>query len=434
MKCLSVKAGLSARVCSSDGPAHLFELDVLRGFLSWWVVVCHAMWLAGCTIDTLGPIGKLAMDGFAAVDGFIILSGFVITKLIAEKREPYGVFISRRILRLFPIFLVALVVAIFVRPLIAFTLANAKLVPIYYDGFWRDEQAHFWPQFFAHLTMLHGVLPNSILPHAAVALLVPAWSLSLEFQYYLVAPLFDFINRRFGTVGWFLLIAGSIAANRAYIQTIGPQYDHASILFAKLPLFFVGMTSYWIYCDLSKKHERACSALLFAGAPLFGYLTNSLPLTIWLSVFALIIAKDENCDVAWLKRSLAWPPLAFLGRISYATYLVHFPLQWIAKSAITRFSPEMSRTGQIFGILAISAPLTIVASALLYRFVEKPGIEFGRRLFLGPQAKVPYSRTICTCRHESREPGAVLVACQGLGRTCKKISQSHSWSNETNLR
>jgi peptidoglycan/LPS O-acetylase OafA/YrhL len=384
MNCLSGEAGLSAHVSSSEGPAHLFELDVLRGFLSWWVVVCHAMWLAGCTIDTLGPIGKLAMDGFAAVDGFIILSGFVITKLIVEKREPYGVFIARRILRLFPIFLVALAAAIFVRPLIAFALTNANPIPIYYDGIWRDEQAHFWPQLFAHLTMLHGVLPNSILPHAAVALLVPAWSLSLEFQYYLVAPFFDFINRRFGTVGWLLLVASAIAANRAYNQTVGAQYDHASILPAKLPLFFVGMTSYWIYCELSKKHERTSSALLLAGAPLLGYLTHSLPLAIWLSVFALIIAKDENRDVAWLKRFFAWPPFAFLGRISYSTYLVHFPLQWVAKSAITRFSPEMSRAEQIIGILAISAPLTLGASVLLYRFVEKPGIEFGRRLFTPP--------------------------------------------------
>jgi peptidoglycan/LPS O-acetylase OafA/YrhL len=229
--------------------------------------------------------------------------------------------------------------------------------------------------------MLHGVVPNSILPHAAIALLVPAWSLSLEFQYYLVAPLFDFINRRFGAAGWFLLIAGCIAANRAYNQTVGVQYDHASILFAKLPLFFVGMTSYWIYCEVSKKHERVPSALLLAGSPLLGYLTHSIPLAIWLSVFALIIAKDENCDVAGLKRLLAWPLLAFLGRISYSTYLVHFPLQWAAKAAITRFLPEMSRVAQIIGILAISAPLTFVASALLYRFVEKPGIEFGRRLF-----------------------------------------------------
>jgi len=188
--------------------------------------------------------------------------------------------------------------------------------------------------------MLHGVVPDSILPHAAVALLVPAWSLSLEFQYYLVASVFDFINQRFGATGWFLLIAGSIAANRAYNHTIGAQYDHASILFAKLPFFFVGMTSYWIYQELSKKHERVSSALLLAAAPLLGYITHSLPLAIWLSVFALIIAKDENRDVAWIKRLLAWPILSFVGRISYSTYLIHFPLQWVAKSAITRFSPK----------------------------------------------------------------------------------------------
>jgi peptidoglycan/LPS O-acetylase OafA/YrhL len=385
MKHLSAEATFSRSVRTGKEPVNLFELDVLRGFLSWWVVVCHAMWLAGCTIDTLGPLGKLAMDGFAAVDVFIILSGFVITKLSAEKREPYGVFISRRILRLFPMFLVALAASIYVRPLIASVLANAKPVPIYYDGIWQDEQAHFWMQLFAHLTMLHGIVPNIILPHAAIALLVPAWSISLEFQYYLVAPLFGFIAQRLGPASWFLLTAGSILANRVYNATIGAQYDHASVLFAKLPLFFVGMTSYLIYCELYKKYERLPSALLLAGAPLLGYLTHSLPLAIWLAAFALIIASDANCHVARLKRLLAWPPLSFLGKVSYSTYLVHFPLQWVAKWGITRFAPGMSRTGQIICILVISAPLILAASALLYRFVEKPGIEFGRRLFTARQ-------------------------------------------------
>jgi hypothetical protein len=39
------------------------------------------------------------------------------------------------------------------------------------------------PAFWAHLPMLHGVVPNNILPNAVAAFVAPTWSTSLEWQY-----------------------------------------------------------------------------------------------------------------------------------------------------------------------------------------------------------------------------------------------------------
>ena len=46
-----------------------------------------------------------------AVMIFVILSGFVITHLVVEKHEPYGPYLGRRALRIFPIYLFALLLA-----------------------------------------------------------------------------------------------------------------------------------------------------------------------------------------------------------------------------------------------------------------------------------------------------------------------------------
>jgi hypothetical protein len=91
-------------------------LDVSRGFLSWIVVMVHVVWLAGYH----GIIQHNA--GAYAVDGFIILSGFVIAQLLVTKNEPYGLYIFRRFMRLFPAFIVCLAIALLVRP---FTFGTA---------------------------------------------------------------------------------------------------------------------------------------------------------------------------------------------------------------------------------------------------------------------------------------------------------------------
>ena len=102
---------------SSKHLSHLFELDVVRGFMSWWVVVGHVLAFAGFQENNVPSVTALVMHGAYAVNVFMMMSGFVIAKLLTDKNEPYHVFITRRLLRIYPVFFVALAVAILARPL-----------------------------------------------------------------------------------------------------------------------------------------------------------------------------------------------------------------------------------------------------------------------------------------------------------------------------
>ena len=93
-------------------------------------------------------------------------------------------FFTRRIWRLYPAYIVAVLVT-------AFFLKIASLFPSIHVA------QHFpiptiW-DVVSHLTMLHGFFENQFYSIASVF-----WSLSLEFQLYLAYPLFLFAFRKFG--------------------------------------------------------------------------------------------------------------------------------------------------------------------------------------------------------------------------------------------
>ena len=86
-------------------------LDGLRGWLAWTVVLDHIVFFSGFGLPWISR-GQAQLAGVCAVMIFIILSGFVITHLVLEKKEPYGLYIARRALRIYPVYLLALLLGV----------------------------------------------------------------------------------------------------------------------------------------------------------------------------------------------------------------------------------------------------------------------------------------------------------------------------------
>jgi peptidoglycan/LPS O-acetylase OafA/YrhL len=363
--------------------SHLFELDVVRGLMSWWVVVGHVLAFAGFQEKNVPSVIAVVMHGEYAVKVFMMMSGFVIAKLLADKNESYKVFITRRFLRIYPVFLVALAVAILARPLyIPILLSSGAPLPWHYDRIWDAENNHFWPHVFAHFSMLYGLIPESTLRYTGIALLGPAWSMTIEFQYYLVAPLLIFVARRFGTKGWITLIVVSGLLSEVFAASL--QRNFPTSLPDFLPLFLAGMTSCWIYAQMREEEAKVPADILLAGALLLYLLTRWLPVTIWGVALALILGNGDSPLVSKMKSLLNRPSLLFLGRISYSTYLIHYPILWLAKALVACVEPHANPFVVALAFFTLANPATLCASALLYHFVEKPGIDLGRRLFKSP--------------------------------------------------
>ena len=106
-------------------PDHIAELDALRGLMSLWVVLGHALHAVGFPGGDPLWVKPFLANGLA-VDVFIILSGFVVTRLLDEKRESYGVYITRRFFRLFPAYVACLLLSVFMLDLVVEALSASR--------------------------------------------------------------------------------------------------------------------------------------------------------------------------------------------------------------------------------------------------------------------------------------------------------------------
>jgi len=355
------------------------EFEGLRGLLSWWVVVNHILQEAGYSEGTLGRGARLLLHGDYAVNVFIMLSGMVIYKLWCDRREPYRLFILRRLLRLWPAYFICLLIALVLRPIIIGNtmdppIGDNQLAARIYAAM-INENAFLGRHVLAHLFMVHGAVPETLLPGAAMSILGPPWSVSLEWQFYLVAPFLFLLLQRGGSVAWitFSSLAGVAWMCRSSAPLI-VWFPMGSFLGQQLLFFSVGMVSVRILDALSGYKEQIVGPL-FGLATMSLFFTLWLPFAIWLVTLACCVAERNP-----LKKMLNCLPIQFLGRISYSTYLGHMIVLYPLKALVIKVIPDVSSPHMLLTLLVCGVPLIVLLSFALYRWVEAPAIAFGKRL------------------------------------------------------
>src|SRR5206468_925009 len=110
--------GSGPSLASAD--ARVPALDGVRGLAIALVLVAHGQWLVGpagldpSSLDrhvVLGILDFMGISGGLGVELFFVLSGYLITGILADTRDRPGyfsTFYTRRALRIFPLYLVAL--------------------------------------------------------------------------------------------------------------------------------------------------------------------------------------------------------------------------------------------------------------------------------------------------------------------------------------
>jgi peptidoglycan/LPS O-acetylase OafA/YrhL len=314
-------------------------LDGVRGGLAFYVLLSHALPFAPLP----AWVHWLFQHGGAAVDVFFILSGLVIVLSLEGFDYRARPFLIARAARIYPVFLVVFVLSLMVQPLDTGFERMPWLGP--------DSPAHFiwsggWPKnwglgIITHLTMTHGLFPNSVLPDVWVGFLGAAWSLSTEWQFYLVALL---IGARLGLMrmAWVFLalslagLAWQIAAPEAW------QFSRA-FLPNKAQYFALGIVSASVIRGdrMGLRPYLAVLAATLVVSALEGGIDKLLPPVVWTACLAaqLMVSSRRNAGsrhsvpafismpLGWLAAVLQSKPMVWLGAVSYCIYLINEPVQ-----------------------------------------------------------------------------------------------------------
>jgi peptidoglycan/LPS O-acetylase OafA/YrhL len=348
------------------------------------------MWASGYEPAMLSGVPSLLRRGELAVEVFVIISAFVIFLLLDTKRISFGPFIVRRFFRLFPLFIALFVIAI---PLSRVSLWNAThavayMTPQHIDhqvlrieSWWQNLQWHV-P---LHFLMLQGAVPDAWLQDSPGAFLDPAWSVSLEWQFYLVAPLVFALAvsaRPYRRIALCLGCALMFLAAKGLL----PHVRYGAALPFHIEYFFVGAVSYFIYKWYSVRARAAkpfllggCLAILLVSAGGEARL-QLVPVALWIAFLGLILEHRSTFTWRIVSSLFTNRIVQRLGRLSYSIYLSHMLLLAIFQYALLRWAPGLNRAVHFGILLALTTTGTIAASVFLYRYLEAPGISVGRVL------------------------------------------------------
>ena len=364
------------------GLAYLPQLDGVRGLAVAAVLGFHGgvAWLRG---------------GFLGVDAFFVLSGFLITSLLLAEHAKTGrirlvAFWGRRARRLLPALLVVLLAVVAVAP---WLLPPTEIAMLRADAIGALLYVANWRMIFRGTGYFQQTAEPSVLQHT--------WSLGIEEQFYLLWPLL--LLAILALARWrrvlLAVCAVGVVASTAEAALFYDPYDMNRVYFGtdtRAAALLIG-------CGLATLLGGAAvptgRLALRAGAgpaagrhrvgtgwhPVLGGLTVLAVLVLgwawghadgtsgWLYfgglaglglAVAVVIGDavlSPGSPTAWLLRL---PPLVWLGKISYGTYLWHWPVFEVL---------DAERTGltgpALFGA---RCAVTIGIATVSYFLVEQP--------------------------------------------------------------
>ncbi|MFM2223760.1 MAG: hypothetical protein RLZZ78_2017 [Armatimonadota bacterium] len=360
-------------------------LDSIRGLAALYVAIGHIwQFLAFQPPYAKMPnIFALLNFGHAAVGMFIVLSGYCLMLPIATQghvEQEAGwlqSFIRRRALRVYPAYIVAIVMS-----LVLIAATGVGLDP---QRLWTKGLNHFSGESIgSHLLLMHN------LTRFEWTITPPMWSVALEWQIYLIfgavlVPLWKRVHpyvmfaALLGLTGWTATMPGLSEKNLWFVSlffmgTIAACYGTrtaAGVEGLGLP------SKLW---KLAGLRSAVPALLIFA-------LTTTKPNLILVSDLALGVVIS-GCLV-WMQRTwnrspdhmiikaLSVKPLATLGAMSYGIYLLHFPILETTNAwLVGKFPPMLVMAIQFSVVL----PVVIGLSWLSYKYIELPFMRMGKRI------------------------------------------------------
>jgi peptidoglycan/LPS O-acetylase OafA/YrhL len=287
----------------------------------------------------------LIRGGFQAVTTFFVLSGFVLTRSYGA-RSLAG-YARGRVARIYPVYLLSMAI---ITPFILEDPTPRKAV---YAA--------------AYLLLLQGWMVS-----IPVSWNTPAWSLSCEMFFYALFPISIPLIRRATWRG--VIAAAAAACCLTRIMWAMGVSDGVKPL-VHLADFIMGITAACAYDLLTQRARPPAGWKLYvpgiAGVALAiayaAFLPWGIDLNSVLRPLNGLLLVGLGLGGGWVARALSTKVVVYLGKSSYAMYILHVPIMWWYLRKSHSFSP------------ALYVAIVVAISALVYGFFEAPANRLLRR-------------------------------------------------------
>lgn len=344
-------------------------LSFFRGIAALYVMIAHVLIWGG--YKGYFPNPKVAVDVFIFISGFLIVYG------ITSGRYSVSGFHIKRFFRIAPTYYFILLVIVALYPFI-----NEGL------GYIQSLDRTQWPingiydannvKYDLHNVLMHISFLFGLYPDLSQSSYVGDWSLSLEMQFYLLAPLL-FIS--FNKIPY----AVAICISSVVIAIFSKEYSSSlafrepSLIIFKIHLFMLGAITFEAIrsCGLKK-----AITLLLAFAIITAqywiqsktYLTNNSSIYLAIVVISMMMLKMID---SFFDRKI----IHFFAKISYPLYLVHSIFIAISGYAYSAVINRLNLKIELLPFVAtLTIPLSIYSAHLISKYVEAKGIDLSRKL------------------------------------------------------
>ncbi|WP_283106621.1 acyltransferase family protein [Serratia silvae] len=320
-----------------------FRLDIngLRFLAVTMVVLFHFK---------IGP----SYGGFAGVDVFFVISGFLMQEICSKEMKKHGWvmgFYKKRFNRIYP--------ALLVMSVLAFAVVLATETP---DGvksaFKQAASALTFTSNIYYWITSGGYFSGS----SDLNWLLHTWSLSLEWQYYLIFPAIITIGNMLGRYRNAFYLS-TIILSLCLCIFISRNHQDASFYLLPTRMWELMLGAYVSAHKFKNNYKRTteiASILIIVAFCVLVKEGNTWPGSLTL-IPTLCAAAVINACVSNESTVFRFSPIQLIGKASYSIYLFHWPVvAYMANNSI-EFNPLSSTVG-----IALSVALGFVS----YRYFE----------------------------------------------------------------
>lgn len=329
-------------------------LDGLRGVAILLVMAYH--------------FGPLISWGWMGVDLFFVLSGFLITKSLCSfpiNGANLLIFFKNRFLRIAPAYYLVIAVFFMLVPQVYSLAEGAAFKELQQNQwvFWL-YQVDVWYAFFGWPEMIY---------------LVPFWSLSVEFKFYLLWPLVLYLIQHLKSRNRELILLAIIAiavlfrVSGDHFMNFASDFRYVFFL-SRLDSFAIGALLYMKYQQRQQAGKYGTIVLaaivIFLVICFLGFdwdgafshpFIHMVGFTFIAAGWAILVGRVLMKPTGFY-HFFSSTPLRTIGKYSYSIYLIHYPV-WLLVIKLD-FAVPISAL--------ISFVVSIFLGGMSYHLVEKP--------------------------------------------------------------